>query len=73
MYVDFPRLVQFDFLEILNPIPVGHELLQVRLRHLVVILLRIAQLHAGPGRFGEFRFERHDFFGVFGRLCRRLA
>ena len=74
MHVDVARLVQFDFLEIFNPIPVRRELLQVRLWHLVVILLRIAQLHTGAGRFREFRFERHDFFGVFvARLCRRLA
>ena len=49
------------------------EFLQVRLRHLVVILLRISQFHAGAGGFGKFRFKRQDFFGIFARFCRRLA
>ena len=54
--VDVARLGQLDLLEIIRPIPVRRERLQLGLRHLVVILLRIAQLDAGARRLARAKF-----------------
>ena len=47
--------------------------MQLRLLHLVVILLRIAQLHTGAGRLGERRLHGDDLLRVLGGLRGRFA
>ena len=51
----------------------GHELLQLGLRHLVIVFLRIAQLDAGARRLGERSLDGHDGLGVLGRGLARFA
>ena len=47
--------------------------MKIGLGHFVIVLLRVAQLHARAGRFGERCLQSHDFFGVVGSFAGRLA
>ena len=65
LYVNIARFQQVDVLEIIAPIPIGRQVLELAQRHFVVIFLRIAQLDLCTGGFRELRLERENFPGVF--------
>ena len=73
LHIDVARLDQLDVFEIITPFPIRCQLLQIGLRHFVIILLRIAQLDACPGGFGELRFEGKDLLCVIGGRRGRLT
>ena len=58
LHVHTGGLEDIDVLEITAPIPIGRQLLKLAHRHLVVVLLRIAQLHACARGLGKLRLER---------------
>ena len=73
MHVDVARHGQTDLFEVIAPVPIRRDLLEFIRRHLVVILLRIAQFDAGAGRLRQRSFERENLFrvgaGFFGGLA----
>ena len=62
------RREQVERLEIIAPIPIGRQVLELLRRHFVVILDRIAQLHASARGFRQFRFQRENLFGFIQRF-----
>ena len=73
LHVDVARLNQIDAFEIISPIPVGRQRLEILLCHFVVVLLRIAEFDARARRLGERGFKRHDFFRFIGSFVRGLT
>ena len=73
LHVDVARLNQIDAFEIIRPIPVGRQRLEILLSHLVVVFLRIAEFDACARGLGEQGFERHDLFRVIGSFVLGLA
>ena len=71
--IDITRLDEFYLLEVIVPLPVRSESLEIGLLHFVVVLLRIAQLHARPRRLRQRRFDGEHFLRVLRRLILRLA
>src|SRR5213076_62823 len=67
-YINVTRLGEINRFKIIGPIPVRRYLLQIGLRHLVVVLLWIAKLHASAGGLGQRSFQSHDLLGVAGSL-----
>ena len=71
--IDVARLGQFDLFEIIRPIQIRRERLQLRLLHLVIIFLRIAQCHPRARGLGQRHFHGHDFCralrGQLGRVA----
>ena len=72
MHVDIAGLDQLDLFEVIAPVPVWGQVLQLAPAHLVVIFDWVAQLHPRARRFGQLRFQSHDLFRAFGRFLRRL-
>ncbi len=73
MNVDVARLDKIDFFEVIGPVPIRRERLQVGLRHFVVVFLRIAQFDAGARGLRKRSFQRENLFRVLARGRLRFA
>ena len=73
MHVDVAGLEQVDLIEVIAPIPLWREVLQLAHTHLVVVFDRVAQLHACARRFSQFRLQRHNPFRIVSGFLGRLA
>ena len=73
MHVHVARLEQVDAVEVIAPIPVRRQVLQLAHADLVVIFDWVAQLYTRARCFRQFCFQRHDLLCLIGRFFRRLA
>ena len=73
MDVDIARLDQIDLLEVIGPLPIRRQRLQIGLCHLVVVFLRIAQFDPGARGFGQLCLERENLLRMIARGRLRLA
>ena len=73
MHVNVWWLEQVDLFEVIAPLPIRRQLLELAYRHFVVIFLRIAQLDACSRGFCELCLKRENFLCVIGSNCSWLA
>ena len=73
VHVNVWWLEQVDLFEVIAPLPIRRQLLELAYRHFVVIFLRIAQLDACSRGFCELCLKRENFLCVIGSSCSWLA